>query len=108
MVWFPVSLSHMTWFRSLLWAALLGQLTVKYSGLLCPCTSHASVFFIFLISFWQSLEQMNHPNILMKADAKSWNKSVCNTKAKQTVIIVNERRKNNLLVCYFTLHEFSA
>lgn len=51
---------------------------------------------------------MNHPNVLKKADAKSWNKSVCNTKAKQAVITVNEKQKNNLLVCYFTLYEFSA
>lgn len=51
---------------------------------------------------------MNHPKVLMKADAKSWNKSVCNTKAKQTVIIINENRKNNRLVCYFTLCEFSV
>lgn len=51
---------------------------------------------------------MNHPSVLMKADAESWNKSVSNTKAKQAVIIVNEKRKNNLLVCYFTLYEFSA
>lgn len=53
----PISHSHTAQFRSLLGVGLLGQRTVKHSGLPCPCTYRASVFFgrVFFFHFFLAM-----------------------------------------------------